>query len=74
MAPPSDIRDSDRRGESKSPCTDEGRPSELVDRDRDGPIGGRTTRINDYKRNVDAKEAMSKRQRTLIRRGRRGVL
>jgi len=45
MAPPSDIRDSDRRGELKSPCTDEGRPSELVDRDRDGPIGGRTTRI-----------------------------
>jgi hypothetical protein len=44
MAPPSDIRDRDRRGELKSPCTDEGRPSELVDRDSDGPIGGRTRR------------------------------
>jgi hypothetical protein len=32
-----------------SPCTEEGRPSELVDRDRDGPIGDRTTRIKSIK-------------------------
>jgi hypothetical protein len=46
MAPlTSDIRESDRRGEFMSPCTDGGRPCEPkleVDRDRDGPIGGRT--------------------------------
>jgi len=45
MPPPtSDIRESDRRGEFTSPCTDGGRPCEPkleVDRDRDGPIGGR---------------------------------
>ena len=45
----SDIRENDRRGEFTSPCADAGRPSELVDRDRDGPIGGRTTH-NIYKR------------------------
>ena len=48
-APPtSDIRESDRRGEFTSPCTDAGREGEPfefeleVDRDRDGPIGDRT--------------------------------
>jgi len=39
--PASDSRESERRGEFTSPCEDEGRPSELVDRDRVGPIGCR---------------------------------
>lgn len=43
MAPlTSDNRESDRRGELTSPCTDTGRPKLEVDRDRDGPIGART--------------------------------
>jgi hypothetical protein len=47
MAPlTSDNRESERRGELTSPCADAGRPSELVDRDRDGPIGALTTICN----------------------------
>jgi hypothetical protein len=46
LPPTSDIRESDRRGEFTSPCTDPGRavdPFKLeVDRDKDGPIGDRT--------------------------------
>ena len=47
LPPTSDIRESDRRGEFTSPCTDPGRegddPFELeVDRDKVGPIGDRT--------------------------------
>jgi hypothetical protein len=48
LPPASDIRESDRRGEFTSPCTDPGRDGEPfifileVDRDRDGPIGDRT--------------------------------
>lgn len=45
----SDIRESDRRGEFTSPCTDGGRMGEPrleVDRDRDGPIGGRTAKTS----------------------------
>ena len=38
----SDIRESDRRGEFTSPCTDTGRPKLDVDRDRDRPTGART--------------------------------
>jgi len=42
--PVSDSRESERRGEFTSPCADAGRPNELVDRDKVGPIGCRTTR------------------------------
>ena len=44
--PVSDSRETERRGEFTSPCADVGRPSELVDRDRVGPIGCRTARAH----------------------------
>jgi len=56
MPPPaSDIRDSDRRGEFTSPCADPGRlcePKLEGERDRDGPIGGRTVHILHFFKNL----------------------
>jgi hypothetical protein len=50
LPPTSEIRESDRRGEFTSPCTDGGRTLKLeVDRDRDGPIGDRTVQYKQHR-------------------------
>jgi hypothetical protein len=59
----SDIRENDLRGEFTSPCADAGRPSELVDRDKDGPIGDRTTNIT-FINVVSAQRSRLERGRT----------